>query len=368
MKNLLLVLFVIISFANWTHGQATFDPIANRKKAEERQAIEKAEKEKQEAKLKANKERLLNNLPKPSYEKVANNNFTNIISMYNEDNNPSNNRQVLINKKALQILDEKLKRYVEDYNSYHKITFKSDINNEQSELAIKYYTGATIFKNLNDTVPINYIKYSDIAESERFMYVAYKNIIPEYFLNVYEFHYSGESNLYTDENPKVIKTNTGQIPHYWNDEKYYAYRGGKKIILQNTETKLFYVVNENTIIEEIFIKVPPTAEEIAKEKEKLNKLVTKYKSLIKTAKSKTVVLGTIQRKYLTRGYFDPNKVNTIDKKTYNNTLSELKKIAKELKQIDNEDKNNAAEEKLSMEEIATLSDVNNWNLNYYPID
>ena len=99
---------------------------------------------------------------------------------------------------------------------------------------------------------------------------------------------------------------------------------------------------------------------------------TVHKSYIlkhkKTAKSKTEILGTIQRKYLTRGYFDSNKVNGIDKKTYNNTLIELKKIAKELKQFDNEDKNNIAQDKLSMDELATLSNVNDWNLNYYPID
>ena len=61
-------------------------------------------------------------------------------------------------------------------------------------------------------------------------------------------------------------------------------------------------------------------------------------------------------------------MNGIDKKTYNNTLIELKKIAKELKQFDNEDENNIAQDKLSVDELATLSNVNNWNLNYYPID
>lgn len=369
MRKIILGLTFVLSISNLSFGQATFDPAANKKKAEERQAQEKAAKEELMAKMKANKERLLASLPKPEYLKVINNDYQSVISMYNEENNPSNNREVLINKMVLQNFDEKSKNFINDYSSYHATTFKSEINKEQLELAKKHFVEATILKNLNDTIPIKYVKYSDIPESERFVYVAYKNIKPDYFLNVYEFHYSGESNLLTDENPKVIKTNTGLIPHYWNDEKYYAYRGGKKIILQNTETKLYYVVNENTLAEGIFVKVPPTPEEIDKEKEMLNQLVNKYKSLIKTAKAKTVVLGTIQRKYLTRGYFDPNKVNAVDKKTYNKTLSDLKIIAKQLKDIDNyEDKDNKAEDKLTIEELATLNDVNNWDLNFYPIN
>ena len=375
MKNLFFGLIATISFTSLTYGQATFDPEARKKKAEERQAANNEIK----AKLQANKDRLLANLPKPTYTKEINNEYQNNYIMYDIENNPSNNREVLINKKALQNIDEKLKNFVNDYSSYHKNTFKSEIDKEQVELVKRYYIGATILKNINDTIPVDYAKFSDIPESDRFVYVAYKNIKPDYFLNVYESRYDRFANLYTDENPEIIKTNTGRIPHYYNDEKYYAYRGGEKIILQNTNTKLYYVINTNTTFDNVyydnnskgeglFIKVPPTPEEIAKEKEKFNLMVSKYKTLIKTAKAKTVVLGTIQRKCLTRGYFDPKKVNALDKKTYNKTLAELKNVAKQLSDIDKQDTDNKAQDKLTIEELAVLSDVNNWNLNFYPIN
>lgn len=368
MRKIILGLTIVLSISNLSFGQATFDPEANKKRAEERQAQEKAEKEQLMSKLNANKERLLAKLPKTSYEKLINNEYRNDISFYNENNNPSNNREVQINKTALQNFDEKTQNFINDYSNYYITTFKSEIDTEQIELAKKHYTGAIILKNINDSIPLSYVKYSDISESDRFVYVAYKNIKPDYFLNVYDFHYSREVNLFKDENPEYIKTNTGQIPHYWNDEKYYVYRVQKKVILKNIKTELYYVVNENSLIEEIFIKVPPTAEELAKEKEKLNQLVAKYKSLIKKAKAKTVVLGTIQRKYLTRGYFDPNKVSAVDKKTYNSALSELKVLAKQLKDIDDEDKNDKAQDELTIEELATLNDVNIWKTNFNQIN
>jgi len=143
-----------------------------------------------------------------------------------------------------------------------------------------------------------------------------------------------------------------------------------RILIQNLKTSQFYVLNNNTFnyvdwsTRKSVVKACP---KVPNEKEQ--ELLTRYKSLIKTAKVKTVTLGTIQRKYLTRGYFDESKVNAIDKKTYNKTLSELKVIAKQLSDIDAyEDKDDKAQDKLTTAEIATLSDVNNWNHNFFPIN
>lgn len=98
-------------------------------------------------------------------------------------------------------------------------------------------------------------------------------------------------------------------------------------------------------------------------------LIAKYKALIKSANVNTSVLSSIQKKYITRGYFDSNKVNSVDKQIYNKNLKALKIKANKLVEIDQyEDKDDKAESKLTMPEIASLSDINNWNMNYYPIN
>lgn len=83
-----------------------------------------------------------------------------------------------------------------------------------------------------------------------------------------------------------------------------------RILIQNLKTSQFYVLNNNTFnyidwsTRKSVVKACP---KVPNEQE----LLTRYKSLIKTQKQKTVTLGTIQRKYLTRGYFDANKVNLL---------------------------------------------------------
>ncbi|NRT13603.1 hypothetical protein [Flavobacterium sp. 14A] len=93
-------------------------------------------------------------------------------------------------------------------------------------------------------------------------------------------------------------------------------------------------------------------------------LLIKYKALIKSADANIAVLNTIQKKYLTRGYFDTNRVNAVDKKLYNKTLDELKNKAEQLADIDRyDDKDNEVQNKLTLSESGSLYNINNWNVN-----
>lgn len=151
----------------------------------------------------------------------------------------------------------------------------------------------------------------------------------------------------------------------------------KLTLVQNLKTKKFYVLITKSFnymdysrhgadgygFAELIKIVPkvPSPEEA--------ELLSRYKSLIKSANTNTVVLQSIQRKCLTRGFFDDSKVKGIDKQTYNKNLSALKVKANKLDEIDRyEDKDGKARHKLTTSEIASLTDINNWNMNFYTID
>lgn len=93
-------------------------------------------------------------------------------------------------------------------------------------------------------------------------------------------------------------------------------------------------------------------------------LVAKYKALIKSADANIAVLLSIQKKYITRGYFDAERVNSLDKKLYNKNLDELKIKANKLTDIDRyEDKEDIAQNKLTLSESGSLYNINDWNIN-----
>ena len=280
------------------------------------------------------------------------------------------------NSLKLESCDDGIKNYLEKYtnSNYDKLISKTkEEQNKYFESVKKFYLGATILKTPNDTIG-EYIKLSDIPDTENFALIAFTTIEPR--VHLVKSERREKPNPFDSTKPQIYYVDTQSIPYFYGDDGYYNAGKKTKVLIQNLKTKLYYVVNQDAIefsygnCEKLSFNAPSQIFKIIpKEMTQAEKdFLAKYKSLIKTAKSKTEILGTIQRKYLTRGYFDSNKVNGIDKKTYNNTLIELKKIAKELKQFDNEDKNNIAQDKLSMDELATLSNVNNWNLNYYPID
>lgn len=146
-------------------------------------------------------------------------------------------------------------------------------------------------------------------------------------------------------------------------------------LLQNVTSKLFYVTNapiynffdysrsdENGF--RTLIKVIPKPL-TNKEKE----LLIRYKALIKKGQTNCAILQGIQRRCLTRGYFDERKMSKIDIQTWNKNLSALKITYQKLNDIDKyEDVDNHAQDKLSLSELGSLDNFNNWLFNYTKIE
>ena len=98
-------------------------------------------------------------------------------------------------------------------------------------------------------------------------------------------------------------------------------------------------------------------------------LVAKYKALIKSADVNMTTLKSIQKKYMTRGYFDSERVNSIDKKSYNKNLKELKEKGKKLSDIrEYEDKKHIIEGRLTISELGSLSSINDWMGNQFELN
>lgn len=203
----------------------------------------------------------------------------------------------------------KLEKYAANSSDY-------DVNTPEKK---KDFVGTYIIKNENDTISKGqYLKISSIPADDRFIMIGKRD---------------------------------------------------DKILIQNIKTKLFYVLNNNTFNYTDYsrsnengyvtlVKVVPK-ELSPSEKE----LLARYKSLIKNADADIAILLNIQKKYLTKGYFDPAKVSALDKKTYNQKLDNLKTIASKLAEIDKyEDNKNILEGKLTTSELGSLSNINNWNL------
>lgn len=142
-----------------------------------------------------------------------------------------------------------------------------------------------------------------------------------------------------------------------------------KMLIQNLKNKKLYVVYSKTFNyidysrtdEDGFrglIKILPK-QSSSSEKE----LLARYKAHIKKGDAYIISLKSIQKKYITKGYFDTNRVNITDKKLYNQKLAELKQIAQKLSDINMyEDKGNKAQDKLTTAELASLNAINEWNM------
>jgi hypothetical protein len=106
--------------------------------------------------------------------------------------------------------------------------------------------------------------------------------------------------------------------------------------------------------------------ELTKEEKEL---LSRYKLLIKDADANIAILLSIQKKYLTRGHFDEARVSSSDKVIYNRNMDELKDKAGKLADIDRyEDKNDKMQDRLTVSELGSLNNINNWNLNQYKLN
>lgn len=276
----------------------------------------------------------------------------------------------------LETCKDGLENYLEKYENknYEKLITKTEEERSMYfEQTKKHYLGAIIIKTLNDTIS-EYIKLNEIPDSDKFVFLASVKIKPISFLVKSERR--EKENPFNSSKPEIYYYVTQKIPYFNNTDAFYNAGEQQIALIQNLNTKLYYLLNQDALnftfqncenlpygVDGTIYKIIPKSLTI-KEKE----ILTNYKSLIKIAKSKTIILGTIQRKYLTKGYFDENRVNATDKNTYNKTLLELKTIAKQLSNIDKEDKDNKVQDMLDIDELATLTNTNDFNYKYYPIN
>lgn len=193
----------------------------------------------------------------------------------------------------------------------------------------------------------------------------------DYYSNENKMLYSG-ARIVADRNMKVedgkyiklseIPENTHFI--YVSQEK----NGNSQYLIRNVKTKELYVIHtfiwtyshysaSNGMVN--LIKehpIPLTTDE--------QKLLSKYKALIKEGGVNAKALNDIQKKALTRGYFDSSKVNNVDKKTFNRNLTAIKLKIDQISDFRNyEDKDRLIEDRLSFNEIAQMSAIMSWK--YY---
>ncbi|WP_269224134.1 hypothetical protein [Flavobacterium sp. IMCC34518] len=148
----------------------------------------------------------------------------------------------------------------------------------------------------------------------------------------------------------------------------------KNVLIQNVKTKLFYVTNsasfnymdysksdENGF--KTLIKHVPKALTVNEQE-----LLNRYKSLIKSGQANANVLKSIQIKCMTRGYFDPQKMNKTHKQIWNKNILALKSKADKLSDIKYEDTDNKALDKLTMSELGSIHNINQWDSNFSTIE
>lgn len=148
-----------------------------------------------------------------------------------------------------------------------------------------------------------------------------------------------------------------------------------KMLIQNLKTKNFYAINSTSFNYIDYSRHDENGYKglinvLSKKKSSSEKeLIVRYKALIKKAEANIEVLKSIQKKYLTKGRFDTNRVTAADKKIYNQKLAELKATASKLSDIDlYQDKDNKAQDELSTSELAILNKVKDWNMNEYKLN
>lgn len=200
-------------------------------------------------------------------------------------------------------------------NKLEKDLKYSDYYNDEDKLL---YSGARIVADRSmKPKQGSYIKLSEIPENTHFIYVSQEK--------------NGNS-LYLIRN---VKTKELYVIHtfIWSYQDYSASSGIKSLIKEHP--------------------ISLTADE--------QKLLNKYKSLIKEGSVNVKALNDIQKKALTRGYFNPSKVSAVDKKTFNKNLVAIRLKIDQISDFRKyEDKNQVIEDRLSLNEIAQMSAIMSW--------
>jgi len=179
------------------------------------------------------------------------------------------------------------------------------------------YAGARIVKDKSTKVDEGqYVKLSSIPEAEKFVYVS-----------------KGANYLYLIRNVKT-----------------------KELYALHTFT-INYADYSSASEHKNLVKESPIPLSVSQQE-----LLSKYKSLIKNANANITLLQGIQKKSLTRGYFDASKVNALDKKSYNKNLTALKSKIDQITDIRKyEDKDKIVQDKLTLTELGQISNITSWD-------
>lgn len=223
---------------------------------------------------------------------------------------------------------------------YAKFSGDYDVNTDDKR---KSYIGALMLDNESDSILSGkYLTLSSIPSSEKFIMIS---------------------------SVRIRKESEVDLAHGIEEKDY------GKILIQNLNSKKYYIINTKTfnyidykqLSQNGFKSLVKNCPKTLSPKE--SELINRYKTLIKSANTNISVLNAIQLKSRTRGYFDSTKVNSSDKKIYNQNLANLKIKAEKLAEIDRyEDKDNKAQDKLTISELSSLSNINDWNMNQFKIN
>lgn len=234
----------------------------------------------------------------------------------------------------------------------------------------------------------NILKFNAASEDEgKFKFTFDKIALAklEKQLKSSEYHSENEKDLYSSIiriNDKTVDVNDGlkiKISTFPVSDKFVDAKGSISssnfLIIKNIRTQELYAINtftkywtdySSSSIEghkELIKPCPivPTAKE--------QELISRYKALIKSGEANTKILKSIQVKCLTKGYFDHRKMTKIDKQTWNKNISALKVKAGKLSEIDrHEDKDDKAQDKLTISELGVLDSIYIWLSNYSAIE
>lgn len=228
----------------------------------------------------------------------------------NASSEDKNKENFTFDKIALERLEKELK-YSNYYDEKKKEVYSSLIPDDDAD-----------FRN-NPEGAIKFVKISSFLPTDKFVGTSW----------------STEDNSYSII--KNVKTQKLYAIHtfvrHWEDYSAGSVAGHKKLLK--------------------YIPIPLSAEK--------QELLNRYKGLINSGKANTAVLRNIQNKCLTRGYFDERKMTKVDKLTWNKNLKALKITYGKLSDIDRfEGKDDQLQDKLSISELGSLSNIGSWLSNF----
>lgn len=190
----------------------------------------------------------------------------------------------------------------------------------------------------------------------------------DYYRDSDKILYSG-ARIVKDKSMKVSDGTYIKLSSIPETEKFVFVSSGANdfYLIRNVRTKELYVLHSFTLYYEDFSSsstihkklvktnpIPLSAEEQI--------ILNQFKSLIKDAYANINILLAIQKKCLTRGYFDESKITVIDKKTFNKNLNALKLKADKLSDLRKyEDKDKKAQDKLTLTELSQISTIIDWS-------